>query len=159
SRGNLLSFSVVADVEELVATGHKPDFAGASWPPNGRTKRLRPAQYFLIQHRTVHLIRWHARQVASANFATVGERGGAGVVKPETHALFDQVRFVQMLRKAEHASQKVAADFDGRLADATSKGGGLLHDKDFQLGLLTEQENSCGSPGQSATNDDDIKML
>ena len=146
-----------ADFDGLQFTGSQLNPAHACGAPQLSTERAGASQDFFIEHRPVHLIRRHTRQVAPANFAALVERLRFLVKKPKAHPLFDEMRLIQVLGQAQHAAQKVAAHFHGRFTHAPRKRRRFLDDEHPQLGLLAQQHHRRRSASQCAPDDDDIK--
>src|SRR5262249_16483642 len=116
------------------------------------------AQDFRVKDGAIHLERRDSNEIAPADFAAIGNGLRFLVRAPKSHALLGDVGFIQVLRQAKGAAQEPAGDFRGRLADAARKLGGFLDDKDSKIWLSAPQQQGCGSAGERATNDCDIKF-
>jgi len=66
------------------------------------------------------------------------------------------MRFVQILRETQNATEKIRADLDRGLADFARKARGLLHDDDAQARLLAQQLNRRRRARKRATDDGDV---
>ena len=97
--------------------------------------------------------------VTAANFAALGERERASIEEPEPHSLFDEVCFVEVLREAENAAEKVGADFHGRLADTPREAGRFLDDEHSQFRLLAQEQHRRRRAGQRAANDGHVVIV
>ena len=72
-----------------------------------RTQKYVPAlakSWKRIDNRTIELPRRQPHVIFRTDLARVRQGLRPGIGKPETHPLFDEMRFVQVLREAEHPS-------------------------------------------------------
>lgn len=66
------------------------------------------------------------------------------VLKPEAQPLLYQMRFIEVLRHAQHAAHEEAADLDGGFADTTPELLRFLHDQYTDARIVPQQQGGRG---------------